>query len=101
MKEFKLLKIYVSEAEKWEGKPLYEQVVLLAKKESISGATVCKGFMGFGEKSHMHDTKLLRLSENLPVIIDIVDTKEKIEKFLDKIEDIVSRSLVIIQDVKI
>ena len=72
--EGKLLRVFIGEADKWEGKPLYEAIVHLAKKEGLAGATVLRGCMGFGAKSTMHTAKILRLSEDLPIIIEIVDS---------------------------
>jgi hypothetical protein len=93
----KLLRIFIGEADKWNGKPLYEEIVLLAKKNSMAGATAIKGFMGFGCKSHMHTTKLLRLSEDLPIIIEIVDSEEKINGFLPFLDDMVKEGLITIE----
>jgi hypothetical protein len=93
----KLLRIFIGEADKWEGKPLYETIVLLAKKEKMAGATALKGFMGFGCKSHLHTTKLLRLSEDLPIVIEIVDSEEKIQHFLPLIEPMIKEGLVTLE----
>ncbi|MDD4955887.1 MAG: DUF190 domain-containing protein [Candidatus Omnitrophica bacterium] len=93
----KLLRIFIGEADKWNGKPLYEEIVLLAKKNSMAGATAIKGFMGFGCKSHMHTTKLLRLSEDLPIIIEIVDSEEKINNFLPFLDEMVKEGLITIE----
>jgi uncharacterized protein len=95
--EGKLLRIFIGEADKWEGKPLYEEIVLLAKKNSMAGATAIKGFMGFGCKSHMHTAKLLRLSEDLPIIIEIVDSEEKINQFLPFLDKMVKEGLITIE----
>jgi len=92
-----LLRVFIGEADKWEGKPLYEAIVHLAKKESMAGATALKGFMGFGFKSHMHTTKLLRLSEDLPIIIEIVDSEEKIAQFLSLLDPMVKEGLITIE----
>ena len=93
----KLLRIFIGEADKWNGKPLYEEIVLLAKKNSMAGATAIKGFMGFGCKSHMHTSKLLRLSEDLPIIIEIVDSEEKINQFLPFLDKMVQEGLITIE----
>jgi uncharacterized protein len=93
----KLLRIFIGEADKWNGKPLYEEIILLAKKNSMAGATAIKGFMGFGCKSHMHTTKLLRLSEDLPIIIEIVDSDEKISQFLPFLDEMVQEGLITIE----
>ncbi len=93
----KLLRIFVGEQDRWDGQPLYEAIVLLAKKEGMAGATAIKGFMGFGCKSHMHTTKLLRLSEDLPIIIEIVDSEEKINKFLPRLDEMVKEGLITLE----
>lgn len=92
-----LLRIFIGEADKWHGKPLYEEIVYLAKKEKLAGATVIKGFMGFGCKSHMHTAKLLRLSEDLPIIIEIVDSEEKIRSFLPRLDTMVREGLITLE----
>ena len=93
----KLLRIFIGEADKWNGKPLYEEIVLLAKKNSMAGATAIKGFMGFGCKSHMHTTKLLRLSEDLPIIVEIVDSEDKISRFILLLDEMVKEGLITIE----
>ncbi len=95
--EGKLLRIFIGETDKWQGRPLYEAIVLLAKKEGMAGATALKGFLGFGCKSHLHTAKLLRLSEDLPVIIEIVDSEEKIEKFLPLLDLMIKEGLVTLE----
>jgi len=93
----KLLRIFIGEADKWDGKPLYEEIVLLAKKNGMAGATAIKGFMGFGCKSHMHTTKLLRLSEDLPIVIEIVDSEEKISQFIPQLDAMVKEGLITLE----
>ncbi|MDD5505445.1 MAG: DUF190 domain-containing protein [Candidatus Omnitrophica bacterium] len=93
----KLLRVFIGEADKWEGKPLYEEIVLLAKKSGLAGATAIKGFMGFGCKSHMHTTKLLRLSEDLPIVIEIVDSEEKINQFIPQLDLMVKEGLITLE----
>jgi len=92
-----LLRIFIGEADKWSGEPLYEAIILLARKMNLAGATAIKGIMGFGCKSHMHTTKLLRLSEDLPIIIEIVDSKDKIDNFLPHLDEMVVGGLVTLQ----
>ncbi len=96
-----LLRIFVAEADKHNGKPLYEEIILLARKMNLAGATAVKGFMGFGCKSHMHTTKLLRLSEDLPIIIEIVDNKNKIDNFLPHLDEMVKEGMVILEKANI
>ncbi|MBI4367855.1 MAG: DUF190 domain-containing protein [Candidatus Omnitrophica bacterium] len=95
--EGKLLRIFIGEADKWQGQPLYEAIVHLAKKEGMAGATALKGFMGFGCKSHMHTAKLLRLSEDLPIVIEIVDSEEKINRFLPSLDSMVKEGLITLE----
>lgn len=99
--EGKLLRIFIGEADKWEGKPLYEEIVYLAKKEKMAGATVIKGFMGFGCKSHLHTAKLLRLSEDLPIVIEIVDSDENINKFIPHLDRMVTEGLITLEKVNV
>lgn len=97
----KLLRIFIGEADKWQGKPLYEEIVLLAKKSGMAGATAIKGFLGFGCKSHMHTSKLLRLSEDLPVIVEIVDSEEKINQFLPRLDEMVKEGLITLEKAQV
>ena len=80
--EGKLLRIFIGESDRWHGKPLYEAIVLAAREQGLAGATVLRGPMGFGANSHIHTAKILRLSEDLPMIIEIVDVENKIHEFL-------------------
>ena len=93
----KLLRIFIGEQDKWHGQPLYEAIVNLARKEHLAGATVLKGCMGFGCKSHMHTAKILRLSEDLPIIIEIVDSEEKINQFLPHLDEMVKEGLITLE----
>ncbi|MBI4249630.1 MAG: DUF190 domain-containing protein [Elusimicrobia bacterium] len=97
----KLLRIFVGEADRWDGLPLYEAIVHEAKRQGLAGATAIKGFMGFGCKSHMHTAKLLRLSEDLPVIIEIVDSEEKINRLLPKLDEMVWEGLITLEKVQV
>ncbi len=93
-----LLRIFIGEGDKYAGKPLYEWIVVQARAQGLAGATVLRGIMGFGAESrHIHTFKLTRLSEDLPVIIEIVDTAEKLEKFLASIEDKIEAGLVTLE----
>jgi uncharacterized protein len=93
----KLLRIFIGEKDRWNGQPLYEAIVNLARKNNMAGATAIKGFMGFGLKSHMHTAKLLRLSEDLPIIIEIVDSEDKIGSFLPHLDEMVKEGLVTLE----
>ncbi len=93
--EGKLLRVFIGEADRWHGRPLYEAIVDEARKSGLAGATVWKGTLGFGAHSRMHTAKILRLSEDLPVIIEIVDAAEKIEAFVrDHLDQMVQEGLV-------
>lgn len=95
--EGKLLRIFIGEQDKWKGQPLYEAIVHLARKQGMAGATAIKGFLGFGAKSHLHTAKLLRLSEDLPIIVEIVDTEKKIKKFLPLLDEMVQEGLITLE----
>ena len=95
--EGKLLRIFIGEADRWQGSPLYEAVVLEARKRGLAGATVVKGFMGFGAHSRIHTAKLLELSQDLPIIIEIVDAPEKIEAFMPDLEAMVGDGLITLE----
>jgi PII-like signaling protein len=99
--EGKLLRIFIGEQDKWQGMPLFEAIVNLARKEHLAGATVLKGCMGFGCKSHMHTSKILRLSEDLPMIIEIVDSEEKIMGFLPHLDEMVTEGLITLEKVNV
>ncbi len=88
-----LLRIFIGESDKHGGRPLYEWIVTRARERGLAGATVLRGIMGFGANSHIHTAKILRLSEDLPIVVEIVDTREKLESFLDDIEDAVRAGL--------
>ena len=79
--EAELLRIFIGESDRYEGKPLYEAIVHLARQKGIAGATVLRGLMGFGADSRMHTAKILRFSEDLPIVVEIVDKPENIQKY--------------------
>jgi len=97
MTDGKLVRVFVGEADKWHGRPLYEAIVEEARRHGLAGATAWKGFMGFGAHSRLHTAKILRLSEDLPVVVEIVDTAEKIEAFLPTLEEMVQEGLVTLE----
>ena len=86
-KDAVLLRVFVGESARFDGKPLYESIVLKARDVGIGGATVLRGQLGFGRSSHLHSAKILRLSDDLPVIIEIVDSQEKIDAFLPMLDE--------------
>ena len=96
-----LLRVFIGESDKWHGKPLYEAIVLKARELHLAGATVLRGPMGFGANSRLHTTKILRLSEDLPMIIEIVDAKEKIDELMPHIDEMVQEGLVTLERVQV
>jgi len=98
--EGQLLRVYVGESDRWQGKPLYEAIVLKAREMGIAGATALRGIMGFGAASRIHTSKILRLSEDLPVVVEIVDSAQKIAQLLPEIESMVQEGLVTLESVR-
>lgn len=96
-----LLRIIIGESDTYHGKPLYEQLILKAREMKLAGATAFRGIMGFGASSHLHMAKFLRLSEDLPVIVEIVDTEEHLEGFLAFVDEVVKEGIITIEKVKI
>jgi len=99
--EGKLLRIFIGESDRWHGKPLYEAIVLAAREQGLAGATVLRGPMGFGANSHIHTAKILRLSEDLPMIIEIVDVENKIHEFLPLLDEMVAEGLITLETVHV
>lgn len=97
----KLLRIFVGERDRWNGIPLYEAIVNEARARGMAGATVLKGFIGYGAKAHIHTAKLLDLSEDLPVVIEIVDTAANVKELLPKLDGMVKEGLVTIEKVHV
>ena len=96
-----LLRIYIGESDIYDGKPLYEQIVLKARELNMAGATVIKGVMGFGADSHLHSSKVLRISEDLPILIEIVDTKDKIDLLMPFLDESVEEGLITLNEVNV
>ena len=96
-----LLRIFIGETDAYKGKPLYEQIVLKARELNLAGATVVRGIMGFGADSRMHTAKILRLSEDLPIIIEIVDTEENLQKLQPFLDETVEEGLITLEKVKV
>jgi PII-like signaling protein len=96
-----LLRIYLGESDRWESKPLHEAIVLRARELHLAGATVLRGMMGFGHASRMHTAKILRLSMDLPVVIEIVDAEPKINAFLPELETMAAGALITTEPVKV
>lgn len=91
-KQAVLLRIFIGEDDKFGSKPLYEAIVLKARESHLAGATVLRGSMGFGRSSRLHTSKILRLSEDLPLVIEIVDSEENIDRFLPALDEMMTTS---------
>jgi uncharacterized protein len=96
-----LLRIFIGESDRHEGKPLYEQIVLKARELNLAGATVTRGVMGFGADSRMHTAKILRLSEDMPMVIELVDTEEKLNLLLPFLDETVEEGLITLEKVRV
>jgi PII-like signaling protein len=100
-KDGKLLRIFIGESDKYKGQPLYEWIVLKARDRGMAGATVLRGLEGFGAHSRLHTAKILRLSSDLPIVVEIVDTENKIESFLPLIDDAIGEGLATVERVEV
>jgi PII-like signaling protein len=96
-----LLRIFIGESDTHQGKPLHEWIVREARRQGLAGATVLRGLEGFGAQSRLHTTKILRLSTDLPLVIEMVDTREKIETFLPALDEALDEGLVTLEKVEI
>ena len=100
-KQALLLRIFIGEDDKFKGSPLYEAIVTRAREMHLAGATVLRGPMGFGASSRLHTTKILRLSEDLPLLIEIVDSEDKIDGFLPVLDGMMSSGLITLEKVQV
>jgi PII-like signaling protein len=96
-----LLRIFIGESDRYRHQPLYEAIVLKAREMQLAGATVLRGPMGFGKSSHLHTAKILRLSMDLPIVIEIVDSEEKVNTFLPVLDEIMGGGLVTLEKAKV
>jgi len=96
-----LLRVFLGESDRHEHQPLYEAIVLKARAMQLGGATVLRGPMGFGHSSHLHTAKILRLSDDLPVVIEIIDSEEKINAFLPELDKMMGSGLVTLEKVQV
>jgi PII-like signaling protein len=96
-----LVRIFVGESDRWDGAPLYEAIVQKARERGLAGATVLKGIEGYGAHNLIHTARILRLSEDLPIVIEIVDQKEKVEAFLPELDAMIPEGLVILEPVQV
>ena len=95
-----LMRIFISESDKFEGKSLYEALVNTLREQKLAGATVLRGIEGFGAKSHLHKSSILGLSQGLPIVIEVIDTDEKIDEILPKIDKMIGEGLITIEKVR-
>ena len=96
-----LLRVFLGESDRWEHKPLYEAIVLKAREMHLAGATVLRGPMGFGKSSRLHTAKILRLSMDLPLVIEIVDSEDKIQQFLPVLDRMMGGGLLTLEKVRV
>lgn len=96
-----LARIYVGESDTWRGRPLYEAIVHLLRERGLAGATVLRGIEGFGAKQHIHTTRILRLSEDLPVLIEVVDIEERVRAVLPELDAMVTGGLITLERVEV
>jgi len=99
--EAKLVRIFVGESDRWHGRPLYEAIVLKAREMGLAGATVIRGVEGFGANSRIHTAKVLRLSEALPILLEIVDKEERIQQILPVLDEMIGEGLITMERVEI
>ena len=99
--EGQLLRIFIGESDRWHGAPLYEAIVLKAREAGLAGATVLRGVMGYGAKSRIHTSKVLRLSEDLPMVVELVDRADKIAAFLPMLDAMIVDGLVTLERVQV
>ena len=99
--EGKLLRLFIGESDRWHGKPLYQAIVERVRAEGLAGATVIRGIEGFGADSHLHTSRILRLSEDLPVVIEIVDTPERIDRVVPLLDEMVTEGMLTLERVQI
>lgn len=99
--EGKLLRLFIGESDTWHGKPLYQAIVERVRAAGMAGATVIRGIEGFGADSHLHTSRILRLSEDLPVVIEIVDTPERIDEIVPVLDEMVTEGMLTLERVQI
>ncbi|MFL5943671.1 MAG: DUF190 domain-containing protein [Gaiellaceae bacterium] len=99
--EGKLLRLFIGESDTWHGRPLYQAIVERVREEGLAGATVVRGIEGFGADSHLHTSRILRLSEDLPVVIEIVDTPEQIDRMVPILDEMVGEGMLTLERVQI
>ncbi len=101
LSEARLLRIFIGESDKFEGRPLYQVIVERARRRELAGATVLRGYLGFGANSRIHSARVLRLSEDLPMVIEIVDEPERINAFITELDGLIGEGLVTLEKVEV
>jgi PII-like signaling protein len=96
-----LMRIFIGEADKHQGMPVYQQLVEMFRREKLAGATVLRGIVGFGAKSHLHTTHLLRLSQDLPMVVEVVDSQASIDRVMPQVDQIVREGLITLEKVRV
>jgi uncharacterized protein len=96
-----LMRIHIGESDRWQGKPLYDAIVELLRAEKFSGATVLRGVGGFGSSSVYHTDKIMRLSQDLPIVIEVIENAERIEKMLPELDQMIGGGLVTLEKVRV
>ena len=99
--ESRLLRLYIGESDTWHGRPLYDAVVRRARELGIAGATVVRGIEGYGANSHLHTARILRLSEDLPVVVEIVDLAERVERLLPVLDEMLGDGMLTMETVRV
>lgn len=99
--EAKLLRVFIGESDKYEGRPLYQAIVERARQRELAGATVLRGYLGFGANSRIHSARIMRLSEDLPMVIEIVDEPERIAAFAAELDGMIGEGLVTMEKVEV
>ena len=97
----KLLRVFIGESDTWHGEPLYKAIVERLRQEGLAGSTVLRGIEGFGASSHLHTARILRLSQDLPIVIEVADTDEQIERILPVLDEMVGNGMVTVEKVHI
>ena len=96
-----LVRVYLGESDRWQGKPLYKAIVEMLRAQGVAGATVIRGSEGFGAKQHLHSTRILSLSEDLPILIEAVDSEDKIRGILPRLDEMVGDGLITLEKVEV
>lgn len=96
-----LMRIHIGESDKWQGKPLYQVLIEMFRQEGFSGVTVLRGVGGYGSSSRYHTEKILRLSQDLPIVVEVVECSEKVEKILPRLDEMIAGGLVTLEKVRV